>query len=83
MKYSPPFGQKGYRQDELIDWSSEELDDLKRMYPDKRYSFSDICNKLQRSRGAVAGRARKLGLKRPPGGKTYSGPRYGLMEPRA
>lgn len=64
--YKSPFGQKCYAQGELIPWEQDELEQLKVMWMDRKFQIRDICNKLSRSRGSVCGKARALGLIRPP-----------------
>lgn len=60
MDYASPF----YAQNKRLDWSNEELELLRQLYPNRAVKIKTICKKLSRSRGSVAGRARKLGLKR-------------------
>lgn len=46
-------------------WTKNEIEWLRQNYPDTNLSFVGICHVLERSRGAVASQAPKLGLERP------------------
>jgi len=56
--------RRGWSQDEIWPWLKKEEEDLTYLYGMKQYGFNEICDILNRSRGSVSGKARKMGLRR-------------------
>lgn len=64
-KASPEPNIRNWEKTVESEWHPSEEKNLRAMYPDPGYTFEEICELLGRSRGAVAGKANRLGLKRP------------------
>lgn len=55
---------RSWAQDEEWSWDPDEVKLLKELYPRRDLTFKQICDYLNRSRGSVSGKPRRLGLKR-------------------